>query len=94
MRVVASREAVARITELGGRLYVWPRSGRCCSHGLQWLEASPEPRVGVDFEAVATPDFELYLARMNRLPEELHLDVADRRGRRVAAYWDNCAYVI
>jgi hypothetical protein len=94
VRVVASAEAVARIAELGGRLYVWPRSGRCCQHGLAWLEAAPEPpRAGFEFEPVPTSEFELFLARMASLPDELHVDVAGFRGRRVAAYWDNCAYV-
>jgi hypothetical protein len=94
VRVVASAEAVARIAELGGRLYVWPRSGRCCAHGLAWLEAGPEPKAGFRFEPVATPEFELYLARMARVPDELHVDVGGFRSRRVAASWDNCAYVV
>ena len=93
MRVVASDEAVARIAELGGRLYVWPRSGRCCVHGLAWLEAGPEPRAGFEFEPVPTDGFDLFLARMAALPEELNIDVTGFRGRRVAAYWDNCAWV-
>jgi hypothetical protein len=31
---------------------------------------------------------------MARVPDELHLDVSGRKRRRVAAYWDNCAYVV
>jgi hypothetical protein len=92
--VVASAEAVALIAEHGGRLYVWPRSGRCCQHGLVWLEAGPESRAGYEFEPVATAEFDLFLARMASLPQELHVDVAGFRGRRIAAYWDNCAYVV
>jgi hypothetical protein len=93
VRVVASAEAVTRIAELGGRLYVWPQSGRCCSHGLAWLEAGSEPQAGFEFEPVPTAEFELYLARMAGLPEELHVDVTGFRSRRVAAYWDNCAWI-
>ena len=38
-------------------------------------------------------EFELFVARMAGLPQELHIDVAGFPGRRVADYWDNCAYV-
>ena len=93
MRVVASAEAIERIAESGGRLYVWPRSNRCCRHGLTWLETGSEPGAGFEFEAVPAAGFELFLARMGGAPEELHVDVAGFRRRRVAAYWDNCAYV-
>ena len=94
MRVVASPVVADVVSEQGGRLYVWPRSSRCCRHGLEWLEAGAKPREGVTYDAVPVDGFELYLARMVRLPEELHLDVSGRRRRRVNAYWDNCAYVV
>ena len=94
MRVVAAPDVVEVVTEQGGRLYVWPRTGRCCLHGLAWLEAGPEPKRGWEFESVPADGFDLYLARMARVPDELHLDVSGRRRRTVSAYWDNCAYVV
>jgi hypothetical protein len=62
-------------------------------HGLAWLEAGSSPKPGVRFDEIAAEGFELFLARMARAPEELHLDVHGRR-KRVAAYWDGCAYVM
>jgi len=95
MRVVASPDVAEAVRERGGRLYVWPRQGRCCAHGLAWLEAAAEPKAGVRFRAVPAEGFELYLARMARRPDELTLDVQGRgRRRRVAAYWDDCAWVV
>jgi hypothetical protein len=94
VQVIASADVAEVVQEQGGRLYVWPRTGRCCLHGLAWLEAGPQPKPGWEFEPVATEGFALYLARMARVPDELHLDVQGRRRRRVAAFWDNCAYVV
>ena len=94
MRVVASPGVAGVVSEQGGRLYVWPRTARCCRHGLEWLEAGPKPREGDTYDAVAADGFELYLARMAKQPDELHLDLSGRRRRRVNAYWDNCAYVV
>ena len=82
------------IKQLGGTLYVWPREGRCCAHGLAWLEAGTAPRRGHEYAAVPAVGFELRLARMGRLPDELHLGVTGRRRRRVAAFWDGCCYVV
>jgi hypothetical protein len=94
MRVVASAGVAGVVREQGGKLYVWPRKGRCCGRGVTTLETDTEPKDGVRFEHIAADGFELYLARMSHEPEELHLDVHGRRRRRVAAYWDNCAYVV
>ena len=89
---MASPEAVAAIREQGGRVYVWPRDVRCC-HGFSYLEAGAEPPGGHDFRRVNASGFELWLAPLGRLPEELHLDVRGRRRRRVAAYFDGCAWI-
>ena len=94
MKLIASPEVAEAVREQGGRLYVWPRSARCCSHGLAWLDAGPKPKRGWHYDSVPAEGFEIYLARMARVPEELHLDVTGRRRKRVSAYWDGCAYVI
>ncbi len=93
MRVVASPDVSPAVQAQGGKLYVWARTGKCCMHGLAWLEAGPSPKPGVRFDSVPAEGFELFLARMAVAPEELHLDVHGRRRKRVAAYWDGCAYV-
>jgi len=94
VQVVATPGVAHAVREQGGRLYVWPRSGKCCLHGLAWLEAGPKPKAGVRFDPVPAEGFELYLARMARVPDELHLDVHGRRRKHVAAYWDDCAYIV
>jgi hypothetical protein len=94
VHVVASPEVAEVVAGQGGRLYVWPRSGKCCLHGLAWLEAGANPRDGFTYDAIQAEGFELQLARMATRPDELHLDVSGRRRRRVNAYWDNCAYVV
>jgi hypothetical protein len=95
MRVVASPEVADVVRARGGRLFVWPRQGRCCAHGLAWLEAGHEPKPGTTFESVPVEGFQLHVARMARTPTELTLDVHGRgRRRRVAAYWDDCAWVV
>ena len=93
MRVIASPDAVKLVRSQGGRLYVWPRSGRCCAHGLAWLETGAGPDARWAFDPVPVDGFDLFLARMGRVPDELHVDVAGRRRRKVAAYWDNCVWV-
>jgi hypothetical protein len=94
MRVVASADVAGVVSEHGGKLYVWPRKGLCCGRGVTTLKTGTEPKDGVSFEHVAADGFELYLASMAHQPEELHLDVHGGWRRRVAAYWDNCAYVV
>ena len=93
MRVVAPPDVADVLQRQGGRLFVWPERGRCCGRGAITLETGPSAKEGVEFERVPASGFELYLARMGRLPEELHLDVHGRRRPRVAAYWDGCAWV-
>jgi len=94
VKLIASPEVGELIRRQGGRLYVWPRSARCCAHGLAWLETGPKARSGWRYDSVHAEGYELYLARMARVPEELHLKVSGWRRKRVSAYWDNCAYVI
>ena len=73
MRVIASPDAVKLVRSQGGRLYVWPRSGRCCAHGLAWLETGAGPDARWAFDPVPVDGFDLFLARMGRVPDELHV---------------------
>jgi hypothetical protein len=94
VQVVASEPAVELIKAQGGRLYVWLKRARCCG-GLTTLEASSSPPPRKEFRKVegGGANFELFLpARVNRLPDELHLEVR-RRSRRIEAYWNGCAWV-
>jgi hypothetical protein len=95
VRVVSTPLVAAVVSERGGRLYVWPQRGACCGRGTITLETGQAPKEGVEFERVPVEGFELQVARMGRRPDELTLDVHGRgRRRRMAAYWDNCAWVV
>jgi hypothetical protein len=93
VRVVSSPDVAETVQAGGGRLYVWPRQGSCCGKANLTLDTGPGPRAGVEFDRVPAEGFELHMARMGRLPDELHLEVHGRRRKRVAAYWDGCAWV-
>jgi hypothetical protein len=93
MRVVASTSAAEAIREQGGRLYVWPRRGRCCG-GTTTLAAATSAPAEKEFRRHDAPGFELYLPRrLARLPDELHLETCGR-SRRIEAYWNGCAWVV
>ncbi len=96
MRLVASPDAVTLVQERGGKLFVREsriRSG-CCARPVTFLKASTEPDDHV-FRQVADGEIELYLdERLPGLPDELHLEVRGWRKKRVAAYWNGCAYVL
>ncbi len=94
MRIVISNQAADLIEERGGRVYVWPRTRRCCG-GATTLLTSNERPPGREFVPVETgEEFELHLdALLPRLPDELHLDLG-RFPRRVEAYWNGCAWVV
>jgi hypothetical protein len=95
VRIVASAEALALARERGGRLYVWPKARRCC-HGTQtWLELDHDPPSATDFERATLGEVDVYFpTSLARRPEELHLEVHGLRSKRVAAYWDGCAWVM
>ncbi len=80
----------------GGRLYVWTVEHRCCSGGLTLLEAdvtAPRRPPGAG-AALPAEGFELLLdAGAHGRPRRLVLELG-RRGRRVRAYWDGCAFLI
>jgi hypothetical protein len=94
MRVVASAQVAEAVRQAGGRLFVWPEQGKCCGRAAIRLATGPAPKDGVEFERVPVDGFELHLARIGRVPEELHLDVHGRKRQRVAAYWDGCAWLM
>lgn len=95
MRLVVSESASDLIEERGGELYVWIKSTRCCGGSVATLAtACDRPRQTVFHRVAGTERFDVYVpAGLNRLPDELHVEV-QRFPRRIAAYWDGCAWVI
>ena len=95
--VVADDEVRAFVARHGGRLYVWTVDHHCCGAGrLTLLEAdvARPPRWHSTAGPIDAGGFELYLdAGAHPGPKELVLDLT-RRGRRVRASWNGCAYVI
>jgi len=80
----------------GGRLYVWAVVHRCCTGGLALLETDVAPPARRPFAGTALPvdGFELsFDAGRRTAPRTLVLELA-RRGRRVNAYWNGCAFAI
>ena len=78
----------------GGVIYLSLRESRCCSGTLTFLDAStslrsPSPTLrswsveGVDVRLV-TP--------MRRFPQEITIEQRGRRRRKLAAYFDGCAF--
>lgn len=92
MRIVASHQAAELIREQGGRLYVWIKLRRCCG-SVPTLATAPQPPDGKEFREIDADGFALYMpVGLQRLPDELHLDL-HRFPRRVEAYWNGCAWV-
>jgi len=86
------RDFVARS---GGRLYVWTVDHRCCTGALTLLEAAVAPpatwRSRVD--PIDAGGFELYFdGGVHGRPRTLVLELG-RRGRKVRAFWNDCAFV-
>jgi hypothetical protein len=92
MEVVSSAAATALIEAQGGRLFVWPRQGRCC--GPMTLAAATSPPRRRRFRQAADAGaFAVFVPEhLARLPQELHIEV--RRLRHVRAYWDGCAWIV
>lgn len=94
MRVLVSSQASELIEERGGRVYVWPRKGRCCGAVTTLATSTERPRRREFVRVETSEQLELYLdARLSRRPDELHLDLR-RYPRRVEAYWNGCAWVL
>ena len=95
MRITAADAVQGFVRERGGRLYVWTTTHRCCSGPLTLLETGTErpPGVARRFHEIDAGGFELLLdVGERRLPEELVLELRGRR-RRIAAFWNDQAWV-
>jgi hypothetical protein len=95
MRIRATDAVAERVCQKGGRIYVWTSAHRCCSGSLTLLEAATERPRGAErqFRELDAGDFRLLLDMGGlRLPEELVLEFRGRR-RKIAAYWNDQAWV-
>ena len=95
VRISVSEELREFVRAHGGRLYVWTSTHRCCTGPLTLLEASttPPPHANGRFRREDAGGLDLFLALGHRAaPEELVLELKGRRGK-VAAYWNDRAWV-
>jgi hypothetical protein len=95
MKIRATDAVAEQVRRSGGRLYVWTSAHRCCSGPLTLLEAATESPPGAQrrFREIDAGGFELLLDMGGqRPPEELVLELRGRR-RRIAAFWNDQAWV-
>lgn len=94
MRIIADDQVKAAIRDRGGRLYVWTSVHGCCAP-IVLLEAGTAPPLDRErrFDHVDAGDFDLLLDSGGRgRPQELVVTFRGRR-KKIAAYWDDMAYV-
>jgi len=81
------------IVDAGGLLFV--RLSRLASvrGRIRTLEVTTEPpEDALEYQRFETKGFLLFLQPGVRPPRELHVDVVGRLRRRVAAFWNGCAF--
>src|SRR5712692_6496022 len=89
MRVVAAGDAVDRIREGGGQLFVWPIRSRSFRLTLTDL-----PRRALDFQRFDAGEFLLFLhPAIRTLPDELVVTVRGRLRPHIEVYWEGLGYV-
>jgi hypothetical protein len=96
MRIVATPEVRSHVQERGGLLFVRIRKGMGVhGGGIATLETTTEPPPdALEWRRFEVRGLLVFVPRTMRLPKTLHLDVTGRFRRRVAAFWNGCAYVI
>ena len=95
MRVIADDDVAEFVRTVGGRLYVWADPRHCCSGKMTFLDTAPTPPKGKRLQRYDADGFELWFdSGTLDPPAELHLEVKGRRKKRVAAYWDGCAFAV
>ena len=95
MKITAADGVRDFVRGRGGRLYVWTSAHRCCSGSLTLLEAGSERPRGAErrFREIDAGGFELLLDVGARpVPEELVLELRGR-GKKIAAFWNDQAWV-
>ena len=95
MRIKSTPEARSWIRDHGGLLFV--RLSRVASvrGAMRHLLVSTEPPPdAMEYQRFETKGFLLFLQPGVRPPRELHVEVVGRIRRRIAAFWNGCAYVV
>lgn len=91
--MIADEDVVAAVEQAGGRLFVWVDPRHCCGGAMTFLETGMAPARDRQFQRYEAPGFELWFdPGILGPPSELHLEMKGRRKKRVAAYWDGCAF--
>ena len=94
MRILATPEARSLIVDAGGLLFV--RLSRLASvrGRIRTLQVTTEPpEDALDYQRFETKGFLLFLQPGLRPPREIHVNVIGWVRRRVAAFWNGCAFV-
>jgi hypothetical protein len=93
MRILATPEARSRIVDAGGLLFVKLSRLASVRGRIRTLEVTTEPPDdALEYQRFETKGFVLFLEPGLRPPRELHVDVVGRIRRRVAAFWNGCAF--
>jgi hypothetical protein len=94
VKIVASDEVRRFIQDHGGDLYVWTKGHGCCQNVALLDADTRRPRGWREGpRPIDAGGFRLFLRTGARLPDELLLELKDRR-RTVRAFWDGCAFVV
>ncbi len=94
MEVVVSEQAKAFADARGGVVYVRSHQHRCCSGPLTLLDTTTEPPADVaDFVGIPARGLSVrYGGDPEAGPHVLTIELRGRLRRRLASYWDGCAY--
>ena len=95
MRIRATPEARSWIRERGGLLFI--RLSRVVSArgAMRSLLVSTEPPTDAfDYQRFETKGFVLFLQPGVAPPTEMHVEMVGRIRRRLAAFWNGCAFVV
>ena len=95
MRIKASAEARSWIREQGGLLFVRLSRVLSARGAMRNLLVSTEPPLDAfEYQRFETKGFVLFLQPGVIPPNEMHVEVVGRIKRRLAAFWNGCAYVV
>jgi hypothetical protein len=95
MRIKATPEARSWIKEQGGLLFVRLSKVVSARGAMRRLLATTDvPANPFDYQRFETKGFVLFLQPGVPPPREMHVEVVGRMRRRIAAFWNGCAFVM
>jgi hypothetical protein len=95
MRIKATPEARSWVRDQGGLLFVTLSRVASARGAMRRLLVSTDPPPdALDYQRFETKGFLLFLQPGVRPPRELHVEVVGRMRRRLAAFWNGCAFVV